>query len=36
MVVLGLFLAWMSGAFHHKVRPGTVAVQRPSAAGRTL
>lgn len=33
---LGLFLAWMGGAFHEKVPPGTVAVLRPSAAGRTL
>ncbi len=33
---LGLFLAWMGGAFHEKVPPGTVAVERPTAAGRTL
>lgn len=36
LVVLGLFLAWMGGAFHEKVRPGTVAVERPSAAGRSI
>jgi RND family efflux transporter MFP subunit len=33
---LGLFLAWMGGAFHEKVHPGTEPVERPSAAGRTL
>lgn len=33
---LGLFLAWMGGAFHDKVRPGVEPVERPSAAGRTL
>ena len=33
---LGLFLAWMGGAFHHKVQPGSVPVERPAAAGRTL
>jgi len=33
---LGLFLAWMGGAFHEKVPPGTVAVERPTATGRTL
>lgn len=33
---LVLFLAWMGGAFHAKVQPGTVAVERTSAAGRTL
>jgi len=29
-------IAWMSGAFHKKVAPGTVEVQRRLAAGRTL
>ena len=33
---LGLFLAWMGGAFHDKVPPGVAAVERPSAAGRTF
>lgn len=33
---LALFLAWMGGAFHSKVPPGEVALERPSAAGRTL
>lgn len=33
---LGLFLAWMGGAFREKVRPGVEEVERQSAAGRTL
>jgi len=33
---LGLFLAWMGGAFHEKVHPGVEAVEKASAAGRTL
>jgi len=33
---LVLFLAWMGGAFHEKVPPGVVAVDRPSASGRTM
>ena len=33
---LGLFLAWMGGAFHDKVHPGVEPVEKPSAAGRTL
>lgn len=33
---LGLFLAWMGGAFHQKVHPGSEAVEKPTAAGRTL
>lgn len=33
---LGLFLAWMGGAFHTKVHPGAEPVEKPSAAGRTL
>lgn len=33
---LGLFLAWMGGAFHEKVHPGVEPVEKPSAAGRTL
>lgn len=33
---LALFLAWMGGAFHSKVQPGEVTIERPSAAGRTL
>jgi RND family efflux transporter MFP subunit len=36
LAALVLFLAWMGGAFHEKVPPGSVAVERPSAAGRTL
>jgi RND family efflux transporter MFP subunit len=35
LAALGLFLAWMGGAFHDKVPPGVVEVERPSAAGRT-
>lgn len=31
-----LFLAWMGGAFHEKVPPGVVAVERPKATGRTI
>ena len=33
---LGLFLAWMGGAFHEKVPPGIATVERPQAAGRSL
>ena len=33
---LGVFLAWMGGAFHQKVHPGSEPVEKPSAAGRTL
>lgn len=33
---LGLFLAWMGGAFHDKVPPGVVALERASAAGRAF
>lgn len=33
---LGVFLAWMGGAFHEKVHPGSEPVEKPSAAGRTL
>jgi RND family efflux transporter MFP subunit len=33
---LGLFLAWMGGAFHEKVHPGVEPVEKASAAGRTL
>jgi RND family efflux transporter MFP subunit len=36
LAALALFLAWMGGAFHEKVKPGVVPVERPSAAGRTL
>jgi membrane fusion protein (multidrug efflux system) len=36
VAALGLFLAWMGGAFRDKVRPGEVPVPRPSAAGRSL
>lgn len=36
VAALGLFLAWMGGAFREKVRPGEVAADRPSAVGRTL
>jgi membrane fusion protein (multidrug efflux system) len=36
LALLGLFLAWMGGAFHAKVPPGVVSVERPKAAGRTL
>lgn len=36
VAALGLFLAWMGGAFRDKVRPGEVPVRRPSAAGRTI
>jgi RND family efflux transporter MFP subunit len=33
---LGVFLAWMGGAFHEKVHPGVEPVEKASAAGRTL
>lgn len=33
---LAVFLAWMGGAFHTKVQPGEVTIERPSAAGRTI
>ena len=36
LAALVLFLAWMGGAFHEKVPPGTVPIERPSASGRTL
>ncbi|HEY2786004.1 MAG TPA: efflux RND transporter periplasmic adaptor subunit [Fimbriiglobus sp.] len=36
IAALGLFLAWMGGAFHEKVPPGVVPVERPKSAGRTL
>jgi multidrug efflux system membrane fusion protein len=36
VAALGLFLAWMGGAFRDTVRPGEVPAGRPSAAGRTL
>src|SRR5262245_52186419 len=34
--VLGLFLAWMGGAFREMVHPDDVPVERASSAGRTL
>jgi RND family efflux transporter MFP subunit len=33
---LALFLAWMGGAFHHKVEPGEKPVEKASAQGREL
>lgn len=33
---LGLFLAWMGGAFHEKVHPGVEPVEKAPAAGRAL
>lgn len=36
LAVLAGALAWMSGAFHHKIAPGETRVELPSAAGRTL
>jgi membrane fusion protein, multidrug efflux system len=36
LVGLVLFLAWMGGAFHEKVPPGIVAVERPKLDGRKL
>lgn len=33
---LGLFLAWMGGAFREKVQPGVEPVEKASAAGRAL
>lgn len=36
LAALGLFLAWMGGAFREKVRPGSTPVERPSATGRPL
>jgi RND family efflux transporter MFP subunit len=34
LAALVLFLAWMGGAFRHKVVPGSVSVPRESAVGR--
>jgi RND family efflux transporter MFP subunit len=36
VATLGLFLAWLGGAFRDKVPPGEVPAERPSAAGRAL
>lgn len=36
LAALGLFLAWMGGAFHEKVAPGSVAVERSPIGQRTL
>jgi membrane fusion protein, multidrug efflux system len=36
LAVLVLFLAWMGGAFHEKVAPGIVSVERSKVSGRTL
>ena len=36
LTALGLFLAWMGGAFHEKVQPGVAPVERPSAEGRVV
>ena len=33
---LGLFLAWLGGAFGARIDPGEVSADRPSAAGREL
>lgn len=33
---LGVFLAWMGGAFHEKVHPGSGPVEKPASVGRTL
>lgn len=33
---LAMFLAWMGGAFHHKVQPGEKPVEKASAQGRDL
>ena len=36
VAALGGFLAWMGGAFHEKVPPGVVPVERPKLGGRTV
>jgi RND family efflux transporter MFP subunit len=36
LAAVGLFLAWMGGAFHSKVLPGAIPVERPSASGRNV
>ncbi len=36
LAALVLLLAYLGGAFHQKVAPGSVPVQRPTATGRTL
>ena len=36
VAALGVFLAWMGGAFREKVRPGEAVAGLPAAAGRTL
>jgi membrane fusion protein (multidrug efflux system) len=36
LAALGGFLAWMGGAFHEKVPPGVVPVERPKLGGRTV
>ncbi|MBA4066508.1 MAG: efflux RND transporter periplasmic adaptor subunit [Isosphaera sp.] len=36
VAALGVFLAWMGGAFREKVRPGEAVAERPSSVGRTL
>ncbi|MBX3400097.1 MAG: efflux RND transporter periplasmic adaptor subunit [Gemmataceae bacterium] len=36
LAALGLFLAWMGGAFHEKVPPGVAPVERPKVGTRTL
>lgn len=33
---LGLFLAWMGGAFHEKVPPGVAPVERPKVGNRSI
>ncbi|MFO0850685.1 MAG: efflux RND transporter periplasmic adaptor subunit [Gemmataceae bacterium] len=36
LAVIGLFLAWMGGAFHQKVPPGVAPVERPKVGDRKL
>jgi membrane fusion protein (multidrug efflux system) len=36
LVALGLFLAWMGGAFHRKVEPGSTPLERPHVGERDL
>lgn len=35
LAILGAFLAWMGGAFHTKVQPGSITLERLSAKGRS-
>jgi membrane fusion protein (multidrug efflux system) len=36
LAALGLFLAWMGGAFHEKIPPDKLAVERPKLGSRSI